>query len=287
LSLVGQHVVVTGAGGGLGKALCEELAARGARVSALDIDESALDRLAAGDRSGGLHCRRLDITDASACAERFRELHAERGRIDVLVNNAGITHFSTVADVAPGTIERVMAVNFAGAVNCTKAALPDLLEGRGQVVVLSSVAGFAPLYGRCAYAASKHALHGFFETLRAETVAHGLGVLLVCPSFIDSQRDHPDAPSPYAGAARPGSASATVGEVLAPEDAARQIVDAIAKRRRELRVGRVAVQSYWLRRLWPRLYDSIMVRKARRELAAQGGPGDRPAPGATNPRPPA
>jgi len=267
MSLHDQHAVVTGAAGGLGRALCAELLAAGARVSALDFDAAALARLADSDATGRLRGWTLDITDAAACNERFERIRDEHGPVDLLVHNAGITHFSTVADVALETVEQVMAVNFTGAVACTKAALPDLLARRGQVVVLSSVAGFAPLFGRCAYSASKHALHGFFETLRAEVADRGVNVLIVCPSFIDSQRDQPDSQSPYAGAARPGSAKATVGEVTSPEAAAREIVDAAVARRRQLLVGRVAKQSHWLRRLWPSLYDSLMVRRARREVA--------------------
>ncbi|HEB90308.1 MAG TPA: SDR family oxidoreductase [Deltaproteobacteria bacterium] len=267
MSLDAKHAVVTGAGGGLGRALCQQLAERGVRVSALDIDEAALKALERDEPAGRIRGVALDITNAAACSERFDRLRREEGPIDLLINNAGITHFSRVEDVAIETIEQVMAVNFSGAVNCTKVALPDLLERRGQIVVLSSVAGFAPLYGRCAYSASKHALQGFFGTLRCEVRDRGVNVLIVCPSFIDTQRDRPGAPSPYAGAARPGSARATVGKVLSPEVAAREIVEAIAKRREQLLVGRVAKQSYWLRRLLPGLYDSIMTRQARAEVA--------------------
>jgi len=266
VSLSDKHAVVTGAGGGLGRSLCFELARLGARVSALDIDESAIRDLIESDVSGRLTGQSLDITDSDACTGVFGQLRCESGPIDLVVNNAGITHFSKVEDVALETIEQVMSVNFLGAVNCTKAALPDILGRRGQVVVLSSVAGFAPLFGRCAYSASKHALHGFFETLRSEVRDRGVNVLMICPSFIDTQRDQPGSESPYAGAARPGSARATVGEVMPPEEAAREIVDAIAKRREQLFVGRVAKQSHWLRRLSPGLYDSIMTRRARDEI---------------------
>ena len=263
-----NHAIVTGASGGLGRALCGELLAAGARVSAVDIDGAALEAMRVADDSGRLRVQRLDITDVAACNEAFEALRSHHGPIDLLVNNAGITHFSTVADVSVETVAQVMAVNFMGAVSCTKAALPDLIARKGQVVVLSSVAGFAPLFGRCAYSASKHALHGFFETLRAETREHGMGVLIVCPSFIATQPSGVEAKSVYAGAARPGSAMATVGEVISPEQAAREIMFAILQRRSQLLVGRIAKQSYWARRLWPRLYDAIMIRRARSEVGA-------------------
>jgi len=266
VTLSDKHAVVTGAGGGLGRSICREFVRLGTRVSALDLDEAAIRDLVASDDSGRLSGHRLDVTDAAACARVFGRLRDEMGPIDLVVNNAGITHFSKVEDIELKTIEQVMSVNFTGAVNCTKAALPDVLERRGQIVVLSSVAGFAPLFGRCAYSASKHALHGFFETLRSEVRDRGVNVLMICPSFIDSQRDQPGAESPYAGAARPGSARATVGEVISPEEAAREIVGATARRREWLLVGRVAKQSYWLQRLLPGLYDSMMTRRARNEI---------------------
>jgi len=264
-----RHAIVTGAGGGLGRALCLELSRRGAIVSALDIDEGALRDLVASDPSGRSVGERLDITDAEACAAVFARLRGARGPVDLLVNNAGITHFSTIRDTSIDTIDQVMSVNFRGAVNCTKTALPDLFDTCGQVVVMSSVAGFAPLFARSAYSASKHALHGFFETLRCEVDDRGVNVLMVCPSFIDTQRDHPEATSPYAGAARPGSARATIGRVMSPESAASEIVDAIERRRRRLLLGRVAKQSHWLRRYLPGLYDSMMTRRARAEVSGR------------------
>jgi len=262
-----RHAIVTGASGGLGRALCDELLAAGAHVSALDLDREALMRMAEADDSGRLATARLDVTDAQACTNTFADLRAKQGAIDLLINNAGITHFSTVANTSASTVAQVMSVNFLGAVHCSQAALPDLLSRRGQLVVLSSVAGFAPLYGRCAYSASKHALHGYFETLRCEALEEGMNVLLVCPSFIATQRDHPDAKSPYTGAARPGAARATVGEVIQAEDAARAIMGAIRNRDRELLLGRVAKQSRWARRFWPRLYERIMIREARQEVS--------------------
>jgi NAD(P)-dependent dehydrogenase (short-subunit alcohol dehydrogenase family) len=270
MAITQRHAVVTGASGGLGRALCRELLAAGLAVSAIDIDSDALDSLAAQSGSDRLRCLRLDITDAAAIESAFEDLRSRSGPVDLLINNAGITHFSKVAEISPETVAQVMAVDFTGAALCTRAALPDLIGERGQVVAISSVAGFAPLFGRAVYSASKHALEGFFETLRCEVREAGVGVLVVRPSFIGTQGDRVHAQSPYAGASRPGSARATVGEVLCPEDVARQILGAIDSRRRHLLVGRVAKQSYWLRRLWPGLYERIMVKQAREEIEGAG-----------------
>jgi NAD(P)-dependent dehydrogenase (short-subunit alcohol dehydrogenase family) len=109
---------------------------------------------------------------------------AHFGALDGLVNNAGISHRSLFQDTDPAVIRRVMEVNFFGAMQMTHAALPHLLQTRGMVTAISSVAGYAPLLGRTGYAASKHALHGFFDSLRTEVEERGVGVTLVCPSFI-------------------------------------------------------------------------------------------------------
>ncbi len=183
-----RHKVVLVSGGcsGIGRALALRFARAGARLAILDLDQAALDSLVQhlrdhlGGEALGLRC---DVADADA-VERAVALAVERfGGIDVLVNNAGITHRGTFAETGLGVFRKVMAVNFFGAVHCTRAALPSLLERRGQIVVLGSLTGFAPLLYRSAYNASKHALHGLFDTLRMELEGTGVSVTLACPGF--------------------------------------------------------------------------------------------------------
>ncbi len=260
-----SHVIITGASGGLGTALCRQLLAAGAQISALDLDSVALDKLCAG-LGDGVTGYPLDVTDLQACRRTFEQVQNAHGPADILINNAGITHLSAFRETSPETISSVMQVNFMGAVYCTKCALPGLMARRGQIVVLSSVAGFAPLYGRTGYAASKHALHGFFETLRAELLEDGVNVLMVCPSFVATQQGRPDSAVRYAGAEHPGKARRTVGKTMQPGQAATAIVQAIAKRRELLLLGRVARQSYWLQRFFPKVYERIMISRTRSEV---------------------
>ena len=124
------------------------------------------------------------MTDADACARAVAATAERFGSLDVLVANAGMSHRSAFETTNLDVLRRVMEVNFFGAVNCTKAALPHLLASRGLVVAVSSVAGYTPLLARTGYSASKHALHGFFDSLRAEVGPRGVGVMLACPSFI-------------------------------------------------------------------------------------------------------
>lgn len=179
----GKVVLITGAAGGLGRALARSFAADGARIAVLDRDASGAEALAAELRSQARHALSLacDVTDAAACERAAAVVIEAWGAIDVLINNAGITHRSAYRRTDPAVTRRVMEVNFFGAVNCTRAALAALTESRGLIIVVSSVAGFAPLIARTGYAAAKHALHGFFDSLRTELAEDGVGVLLVCP----------------------------------------------------------------------------------------------------------
>ena len=172
-SFAGAVVMITGAGGGLGRALALRFAAAGARIAALDRDPAGLDATRSELESRGVECLALtcDVTDAVACSGAVAATVARFGSLDVLVANAGISHRSAFAATGLDVIRRVMEVNFFGAVNCTAAALPQLLASRGLVIAVSSVAGFTPLVARTGYSASKHAMHGFFDSLRAEVEA--------------------------------------------------------------------------------------------------------------------
>jgi NAD(P)-dependent dehydrogenase (short-subunit alcohol dehydrogenase family) len=256
--LRGRVVAITGAAGGLGRALVAAFAARGARVAALDLDEAGLAHLAPGILA--LPC---DITRPEACRAAVAQVLARFGALDVLVNNAGISHRSLFGATDPAVIRRVMEVNFFGALNATQAALEALAARRGAIVVVSSVAGFAPLAARTGYAASKHALHGLFDTLRAELAASGVHVMIACPSFIrtEIERSHLGAD----GGAAPGPRT-VVGEALEPDDVAARIAHALERGQRLVLIGRVARLSWWLTRIAPGLYARLMARRMRAEL---------------------
>ena len=261
-----RAVVVTGAAGGLGRELCKAFAARGARVAALDVDADALGRLPAELALPDLLTVPCDLTDEGQCKAAIAEVLARLGAIDVLVNNAGVSHRSLFAQTEPEVIRRVMTVNFFGAVNVTHAALPTLLERRGAVVAISSVAGFAPLAARSGYAASKHALHGCFETLRAEYGARGVDVMIVCPSFIATAI----AASHLGGDGGAAQGPRTiVGGALAPALVARRVVGALERGRRLVLIGRTAWLAWLVSRCAPRWYERAMVRRLDAEMKSR------------------
>ena len=261
----GKVVVITGAAGGLGRALAQAFAAAGAHIAALDLDGAAAEALAAalrgqGRQAVGLAC---DVSDAAECERALAATIACWGRIDVLVNNAGITHRSAFRRTDPAVTRRVMEVNFFGAVQCTRAALDALCQSRGLIIVVSSVAGFAPLIARTGYAAAKHALHGFFDSLRTELAADGVEVLLVCPSFINTGIDR----NALGGDGAPARhAQQIVGVRAQAEDIAADILRAAGKGKRLLLPGRTAKLAWWVSRIAPRYYARVMARRLRGEM---------------------
>jgi short-subunit dehydrogenase len=203
------------------------------------------------------------VTDAAGCADAVDRAVDRFGSLDVLVNNAGMSHRSSFASTGIGVIRRVMEVNFFGAVNCTKAALPHLRASRGLIVAISSVAGFAPLIARTGYSASKHAMHGFFTSLRTELEPDGVDVMLVCPSFIATHIDR----NALGGDGAPvRHAQVTVGRPVSAESAAARILAGAERGRRLLLIGRTSRAAWWVTRFAPAFYERLMARRLRGEL---------------------
>lgn len=263
-------VLVSGAAGGLGAALCARFAAAGASIAALDNSAERLDALVHTLRATGTRALAVptDVTDAPACQRAVEAALVQWGAIDLLINNAGISHRSLLAQTDAAVIRRVMEVNFFGAVNLTLAALPHLLARRGAIVAVSSVAGFAPLIGRTGYSASKHALHGFFDSLRTEVSGAGVDVSLVCPSFI--RTGIAQAASDGAGAAVSTPRVMTGGESL-PDAVAQRVFDAACTGQALVLPDATARRAWWLSRLAPGLYARLMRQRVGSEFVGLPG----------------
>ena len=255
-----KNVVLTGAAGGIGRALAHRFGSDGARVALLDLEPERLEPLAAELSAAGVEALPLacDVTSLEACGAALQQVTERLGGVDVLVNNAGITHLSPFRETEVDVIRRVMEVNFFGAVHCTKLALPSLIERRGQIVVLSSFAGLAPLATRCGYAASKHALNGFFGSLRAELRSAGVGVTLVCPTFVKTGIGDRALGGDGGRAVMPRTQA---GSPVEPEQLAEKIYCAVLKRRRLLVPFGDAKLSHFLARFLPGLYERMMIRR--------------------------
>ncbi len=239
----GARVLVTGAAGGIGAQICAVLQEQGAHVVAADLRAHDIDAECDERYS-------LDVTDRDAVPAVVGGL----GALDGLVLSHGITSLGPAVDTPMAAVDRVLGVNLAGAIAVTHAALPGLLERRGRIAVLSSVSGFAPLVHRTAYSASKHGVHGFFDSLRAELSEQGVSVTVVAPSFVATGIETRAA---HRSAGDAGNWS-TTGEVLSPREVAEAIVDGMARRRALVLPSRTARVAYTLSRVAPRTYARIM-----------------------------
>lgn len=252
-------VLITGGCAGIGRALAMRLAQAGARLAIFDLQQTELDSLVQHLRDHH-NCEALgvccDVADAAAVTQAVALACERFGGIDVLINNAGITQRSTFAETELAVFQRIMAVNYFGAVHCTKAALPSLIARRGQIIVLSSLSGFAPLLYRSAYNASKHALHGLFETLRAELKGSGVNVMLVCPGFTATDLRKNALVGDGSMAQQPPLA---IGTVASAQDVAEAIYRGALQRRRLLVLSNINWRARLLARFFPRLFERVLL----------------------------
>jgi short-subunit dehydrogenase len=232
----------------------------GAKIAACDLQVEPLAQLADELRAAGIDCCTAvgDISQKADCGRMVAEINAAfvGEKVYMLLNNAGITHIQPYlqTDKTANIVERVMSVNFFGAVNCTEAVIEQIVETKGLIISISSVAGFSPLLGRTAYAASKHALHGFFASLRAELHDTGASCLLVCPSFIH-------AADPAQAKSAIYQDKKTVGKSLDPHTVAAEVLKAAQKNKRILVLGKTGILAYFMQRFFPAWYESIMRRR--------------------------
>jgi NAD(P)-dependent dehydrogenase (short-subunit alcohol dehydrogenase family) len=183
----GKTVVITGGTSGIGRALMLAFLKEGAQVSICSRRAEVLQSLATEIHEDRLFTVQADVSRMEDCA-RFIELTIGKfGKIDVLINNAGISMRALFAEIEDlSVIRRLMEINFWGTVYCTKFALPYLLQSKGTVAGVSSVAGYRGLPGRTGYSASKFAMQGFLEALRTENLHTGINVMWICPGFTAS-----------------------------------------------------------------------------------------------------
>lgn len=219
-------VVVTGGTEGIGKALIELLIPLGAKIATCARHHDKLYQLQMRYAGTLLHVVACDVSKEQDCQRFIDSTIKTLGGIDILINNAGISMRALVKDADIDVMRKVMDVNFYGAVYCTKFALPSIIERKGTIASISSIAGYRGLPGRSAYSASKFALQGWLEALRIELMDDGVNVMWVCPAFVTSnirnvaldsegqpQKDNPMDES----------------KLMPAEECARYIIDAIEK----------------------------------------------------------
>jgi short-subunit dehydrogenase len=259
----GHRIILTGASEGIGRALALELAARGARLALAARDRERLETLAQECRARGGEARALptDVTSQQDCEWLVNETVTAFGGIDVLVHNAGITMWSRFDALTDFSIfERIMEVNYFAPVRLTALALPHLKQSRGLLVAVASLAGLTGVPERSGYAASKHAMIGFFDSLRIELDGSGVDVSVVAPDFVVSEI-HKRAIGPNGEPL--GESPMVKTKIMTAEDCARRIVRAIERRERQVLMSTRGRLGRWLKLIAPSLIDRIAAKAIR------------------------
>lgn len=259
-----KTVIVTGGSSGIGKALAMQFASSGANVVIAARNEAKLNETKAALQHSGYSVTAItcDVSDAAQAEMLINETVKHFGRIDVLINNAGISMRGLFADTSLDVLRQIMNVNFWGSVYCTKFALPHILKSQGSVVGISSIAGKKGLPGRTGYSASKFALEGFLETLRTENLKNNLHVLVACPGFTASSiRQAALGPDGRPQAESPRNEQ----KMMSAESVAKHIFDAVLNRKRDLVLTTNGKLTVLLNKFFPGWLDKVVYKHMSKE----------------------
>lgn len=267
-NFAGKQAIVTGAGSGIGAALCRALVARGAHVLCTDVDVDAAERTAGG-LGAQARSARVDVTDAAAVQQAVDDVVSRAGRLDLMFNNAGITW---AADTELLTLEHwnsIIDVNIRGVVHGVAAAYPQMVrQGHGFIVNTASMAGLAAAGQITSYVMSKHAVVGLSLALRSEAAAHHIGVLAVCPAAVETPILDKGLITGIDGREfyRMGQRSE---QFYAPDRLARDTLRAIERNRAILVAPRKAYAGWLLARYAPGVMQRMSIRFVARQRASQ------------------
>ncbi len=254
-----KWVWITGASSGLGEAMAIEFARQGARLVLSSRRKEELERVKEQcTGSPEVLVEAMDVLAHDDMPDKVQKVLEQTGHVDILINSAGISQRSLVKDTDLEVDARIMDINFLGTVAISKALLPHFIErNNGQFVAISSVTGKLGTPLRSSYAASKHALHGFFDSLRAEMHYTGIDVTLICPGYIKTNIS-------INAVTGDGSPQNKMDEKQArgmlPDTFARKAVRGIARRKREMYIGGTEIMGIYIKRFFPGLLAKIITR---------------------------
>ena len=274
-TLADKVVVITGAGSGIGRALALNCAARGSLLALSDVDEAGLAETVDLAKNAGarqVHTARLDVADRAAFAAYAREVADHFGRVNVVVNNAGVALAGDFADLTYEDMEWIVGINFWGVVHGTHEFLPHLIaSGDGHVVNLSSLFGLVSMPGQSLYNATKYAVRGMSEALREELLiaGHPVGVTVVHPGGIKTAIARNARVSEHEDKQATAELFDKKLARMSPERAAEIIVDAVLKDRARCLVGLDAHALHHLAKLTGSRYQDIVARASKRVLPAK------------------
>lgn len=261
----GKVCWITGASSGIGEALALALAEQGAILVLSARREQELKKVADQCRGAqNITILPFDLIEISLFTQKAKEVAEAFGGIDFLFNNGGISQRSSVRETSLEVDRHLMEVNYFSNIALTKAVLPYMLQrGFGHIAVMSSLAGKLGFFYRSAYAASKHALHGFYEALRLENASSGIRVTIVCPGYI---KTHISLNALTASGEKYGKMDENQANGLEASVCAEQILLGMERNRKEMLIGGKERIPVWLKRYAPGLFHWLMPRLKPRDL---------------------
>jgi short-subunit dehydrogenase len=254
-----KTVWITGASSGIGEALTYALNEKGANLILSSRRRKALEKVKnnCSNNRPEIHVLPLDLADPDSLKEKAEEALSIFGHIDYLFNNGGVSQRSTAYDTKMEVLRKVMEINFFGSVILTKAVLPTMLERQsGHIVVTSSVMGKFGTRMRSSYAASKHALHGYFDSLRQEVYEDNIHISLVCPGYIKTDVTKN---ALEGDGSKHNKMSKGQEHGMSPEEFAKKLLPKVAKRQNEIYIGGAEIMGVYLKRFVPKLLNKILL----------------------------
>lgn len=257
-------VIITGASSGIGLALAENFAKRKARVvlAARSYDKLVSIKKELETFTKNILIVETDVSKESDCKNLIDKTIAAYGKIDILINNAGISMRALFEDTELSVIKQLMDINFWGTVYCSKFALPYVLKSKGSVVGVSSIAGYKGLPGRTGYSSSKFAMHGFLEVIRIENMKKDLHVLTACPGFTASNIRNT---ALAADGSQQGESPRDEEKMMTAEEVANHIIRAIEKRKDRLVLTRQGKLTVMLNKFFPKFLDKMVYNHMAKE----------------------
>jgi len=261
-------VIITGASSGIGKSCAEEFARRGANVVLAARQFVTLCEITADlEKKYGIKALAVqaDVSREEDCKHLIKQAVLTFGKIDIMLNNAGLSMRALFSELDLSVLKNLMDVNFWGTVYCTKYALPEILKTKGSVIGVSSIAGYRGLPGRSGYSASKFAMNGFMESLRTELLQTGVHVMVACPGFTASNIR---VTALAKDGLSHGETSMDEGKMMTAEEVAVNIIDGIAARKRTLVMTGQGKLTVWINKLLPALADKLVFNHFTKEKNA-------------------
>ena len=257
-------VLVTGASSGIGRALCLQLAQKGYRVAGMARNIDKLYELDTEIKKLNYEFLPVqgDVRIESDCKKLIDITLEKWGRIDILINNAGISMRALFDEVRLDVLQELMNTNFWGTVYCTYYALPHLLKNKGSLVGVSSIAGYQALPARTGYSASKFAIQGFLNTIRIENLYTGLHVMIACPGFTASNIRNT---ALTADGSQQKDTPLEEGKLMSAEIVANRIIKGIEKRKRQVIMTTEGKLTVFLGKFFPALVDKLVFKNMLKE----------------------